>query len=125
MAEAPPVELTQLQDAWQRAILPAVEQKSIPAASVLREAHLAELAGDRLVVEFPQAAAFHRELAEDPKNASLLADALYEVTGRRFALAFAVGENGEHGLGEDDRAPSEDELVAQIKHAFDATELEE
>ena len=35
-AEAPPVELEQLQDAWQRTVLPAVEQKGgIPTASLL------------------------------------------------------------------------------------------
>src|SRR2546430_4435275 len=35
--EAPSLELEQLQEAWQRTILPAVEEKSIPTASVLRE----------------------------------------------------------------------------------------
>src|SRR5207237_3111953 len=88
------LELEQLQEAWQRTILPAVEEKSIPTASVLREAHPKGLAGDTLTVEFPQAASFHRQLAEDPKNSTLLAEALYEVTGRRLSLAFEVGENG-------------------------------
>ena len=45
-AEPPPVELEQLQEAWQRTILPAVEERGgIPAASLLREAHPSELAG--------------------------------------------------------------------------------
>ncbi len=35
--ETPSLELEQLQEAWQRTILPAVEEKSIPTASVLRE----------------------------------------------------------------------------------------
>src|SRR5262249_58978574 len=90
-------DLEQLQEAWQRTILPAVEEKSIPTASVLREAHPKGLAGDTLTVEFPRAASFHRQLAEEPKNATLLADALYEVTGRRLALEFEVGENGGGG----------------------------
>ena len=93
-SEPPSVELSQLQEAWQRTILPAVEQKSIPTASMLREAHPSQLDEDRLTVEFPAAASFHRQLAEEPKNATLLADALYEVTGRKLALDFAVGENG-------------------------------
>ena len=92
--EPPSIELEQLQEAWQRTILPAVEQRSIPAASMLREAHPSQLADDRLTVEFPAAASFHRQLAEEPKNATLLAEALYEVTGRKLALDFAVGENG-------------------------------
>ena len=33
---APPLELEQLQEAWQRTIVPAVEQKSMPTAAVLR-----------------------------------------------------------------------------------------
>src|SRR5205085_2511120 len=88
--ETPSLELEQLQEAWQRTILPAVEEKSIPTASVLREAHPKGLAGDRLTVEFPQAASFHRQLAEEPRNATLLAEALYEVTGRHLELAFEV-----------------------------------
>ena len=119
---APPVELEQLQDAWQRAVIPAVEQRSIPTASVLREAHPSGLAGDTLTLEFPATAAFHRNLAEEPKNATLLADALYEVTGRRFAVAFQVGENGE---GEPQEQPklSEEELVEELKQTFDAREV--
>jgi DNA polymerase-3 subunit gamma/tau len=120
--EAPPVELEQLQDAWQRAVIPAVEQRSIPTASVLREAHPSGLAGDTLTLEFPATAAFHRNLAEDPKNATLLAEALYEVTGRRFAVAFEVGENGE-GEPQEQRTLSEEELVEEIKHTFDAREV--
>jgi DNA polymerase-3 subunit gamma/tau len=119
---APPLELEQLQDAWQRAVIPAVEQRSIPTASFLREAHPSELAGDTLTVEFPAAASFHRNLAEEPKNATLLRDALYEVTGRRFALAFAVGENGEPEPAEQ-RPLSEEELVEELKQTFDAREV--
>jgi DNA polymerase-3 subunit gamma/tau len=124
-AEPPPVELEQLQDAWQRTVLPAVEQKGgIPTASLLREAHPAGLTGDTLTVEFPAAADFHRKLAEEPKNATLLADALYEVTGRRFSLDFAIGENG--GEEVDDTIPAgEDEILALMKKTFDAREVTE
>jgi len=123
-AAAPPVELEQLQDAWQRAVIPAVEQRSIPTASVLREAHPSGLAGDTLTLKFPATAAFHRDLAEEPKNATLLAEALYEVTGRRFAVAFAVGENGETGAEQQEqRTLSEEELVEEIKQTFDAREV--
>ena len=124
-AAAPDLALEQLQEAWQRTILPAVEEKSIPTASVLREAHPAVLADDTLTVEFPAAAAFHRQLAEEPKNATLLADALYEVTGRRLALAFAVGENGGDGETVEEGPAGEDEIIELMKGTFDARELEE
>jgi DNA polymerase-3 subunit gamma/tau len=118
----PPVELEQLQAAWQRSVIPAVEERSVPTASVLREAHPSGLSGDTLTLEFPAAASFHRNLAEEPKNATLLVDALYEVTGRRFALAFAVGENGENEPQEQ-RTLSGEELVEELKQTFDAREV--
>jgi DNA polymerase III subunit gamma/tau len=124
--EQPPVELEQLRDAWSRTILPAVEQRSIPTASVLRDAQPAELAGDTLTVEFPAAASFHRRLAEEPKNATVLEEALREVTGRRFALAFSVGEGGAgEAEAAEDEPVSEDKFVALMKERFDAREVEE
>jgi hypothetical protein len=116
------VELEQLQEAWQRTIVPAVEERSIPTASVLREAHPAALDGDTLVLEFAASASFHRQLAEEPKHATLLQDALYEITGRRLALAFAVGENGEER--EEHGPPTEDELYELVKETFDARDVE-
>jgi DNA polymerase-3 subunit gamma/tau len=123
--EPPSVDLEQLQEAWQRAVLPAVEEKSIPTASVLREAHPAGLAGDTLTLEFPRNASFHRQLAEEPKNATLLADALYEVTGRRLALAFELCTNGGDSEPDDEEPASEDDFVSLIKDTFDAREVEE
>jgi DNA polymerase III subunit gamma/tau len=123
--EPPSVDLEQLREAWQRAVLPAVEEKSIPTASVLREAHPAGLAGDTLTLEFPRNAAFHRQLAEEPKNATLLADALYEVTGRRLALAFELGANGGDGEPAEEEPAGEDDLVSLIKETFDAREVDE
>jgi DNA polymerase-3 subunit gamma/tau len=120
----PSIELEQLQEAWQRTIVPAVEERSIPAASVLREARPAGLDDDRLTLEFPAAADFHRKLAEDPKNATLLQDALYEVTGRKLAVAFELGEGGEHAE-EVEEPLAEDELVELMKKTFDARELGE
>jgi len=126
--EPPPagasLELEQLQEAWQRTILPAVEEKSIPTASVLREAHPKDLAGDTLTVEFPRTASFHRELAEEPKNATLLAEALYEITGRHLALEFEVGENGEPDEEPaSDEPVSEEEIIELMKGTFDAREV--
>jgi DNA polymerase-3 subunit gamma/tau len=123
--EPPSFDLEQLQEAWQRAVLPAVEEKSIPTASVLREAHPTGLAGDTLTLAFPRNAAFHRQLAEEPKNVTLLADALYEVTGRRLALAFEVGANGGEVEAVEEEAQGEEDLVSLIKETFDAREVDE
>jgi DNA polymerase-3 subunit gamma/tau len=122
----PSLELEQLQEAWQRTILPAVEERSIPAASVLREAHPAGLADDTLTVEFPASASFHRQLAEEPKNATLLADALYEVTGRHLGLAFAEGEaRGDDGDEEDEEPAGEEKILELVKETLDARERED
>jgi DNA polymerase-3 subunit gamma/tau len=123
-AAAPSLELEQLQEAWQRTILPAVEERSIPTASVLREARPSDLAEDRLTLEFPSGADFHRKLAEDPKNATLLQDALYEVTGRKLALAFELGEHAEAEAADEEQL-GEDEILELVKETFDARELKE
>ena len=102
-----------------------MEEKSIPTASVLREAHPADLAGDTLTVEFPANASFHRQLAEEPKNATLLADALYEVTGRRLALAFAIGEDGEEADREPEGPAGEERILELMKETLDARERED
>jgi DNA polymerase-3 subunit gamma/tau len=126
---APPapakLELEELKHAWKQAVLPAVAERSIPTSSVLGEARPVELDGDRLVLEFPPAASFHRNLAEEPKNAELLGDVLYEVTGRRLRLEFAVGEGG-HEEPEVEEGPlGEEEIISLMKSTFDAREVDQ
>src|SRR5207248_2449231 len=118
------MELEQLQEAWRRSILPAVEQRSIPIGKTLAEAHPASLAGDTLTLEFPTTAAFHLKLAEDPKNAAMLRDALYEVTGRKLAVEFELGEPG-NARADEDSPTTEEDVLELMKSTFDARELEE
>jgi DNA polymerase-3 subunit gamma/tau len=119
----PGLEISQLQEAWVRQVLPAVEERGgIPTASLLREAHPAELSGDTLTLEFPPSAQFHLDLVRDPKNAGLLADALYDVTGRRLELVFALGEAREAPAAEE--PPGEEEFLAQFQQTFDTRERE-
>ena len=119
------VELEQLQEAWRRTILPAVEQRSIPIGKTLAEAHPAALAGDTLTLEFPQTAAFHLQLAEDPKNSALLRDALYEVTGRKLAVDVRARRDGECGAPRTPPPTSEEDVLELMKSTFDARELDE
>ncbi|MFN2472159.1 MAG: DNA polymerase III subunit gamma/tau [Gaiellaceae bacterium] len=119
----PPLELEQLQEAWSRSVLPVLEQRSIPAASVYREGRPSALTGDMLTVEFPGAAAFHRQLAEDTKNADLLREALYEVTARRLTLDFTVGEHEPPDETADEPA-GEERILELMKQTFDAREVD-
>jgi DNA polymerase-3 subunit gamma/tau len=124
-SEAPiAVELEQLQEAWRRSILPAVQQRSIPISTALAEAHPAQLAGDTLTLAFPQTAAFHLRLAEDPKNTAMLRDALYEVTGRKLAVSFELGDDA-RATEDDDTPASEEDVLELMKSTFDARELDE
>jgi DNA polymerase-3 subunit gamma/tau len=121
--EPPSLELSQLQEAWQRSVIPAIERRSIPAAPVFGEARPVALEGDTLTLEFPASNAFHRGLAEE-KYAALMVDTLYEVTGRKLQLAFAIGEDGENP--EEELEPeSEEDFVALLKETFDAREVED
>jgi DNA polymerase-3 subunit gamma/tau len=121
---APSLELSQLQEAWARTVLPAVEERGgIPTASLLREAHPADLSGDTLTLEFPPTAQFHLDLAREPKNATLLADALYDVTGRRLELVFELGEARETPQADDEPA-GEEQILELLKETFDARERE-
>jgi len=122
-AESVPVELEQLQEAWRRSILPAVEQRSIPIGKTLGEAHPSALEGSTLTLEFPQTASFHLKLAEDPKNAALLREALYEVTGRKLAVEFELGEGGH--AAEEELHTTEEDVLELMKSTFDARELDE
>ena len=76
------------------------------------------------LVEFPTTAAFHLKLAEDPKNAEMLREALYEVTGRKLAVEFELGETG-HARAEDESPTTEEDVLELMKSTFDARELEE
>jgi DNA polymerase III subunit gamma/tau len=120
----PKLELDELRQAWQTTILPAVAERSIPTESVLKQARPAALDDDRLVLEFPPAASFHRGLAEEPKNANLLREVLYEVTGRQLALAFEVAE-GPHEEPQEEEPATEEEIISLIRTKFDAREIGE
>jgi DNA polymerase-3 subunit gamma/tau len=124
-AEPPSVELEQLQEAWQRSVLPAVGEKSIPIASMLAEARPIDLTGDTLTIEFSQNASFHRQLAEEPKNATLLRDALYELTGRKLGITFVIGEAGPAAEEQDEAPAGEDEIYQLVKDTFDAKEVDD
>jgi DNA polymerase-3 subunit gamma/tau len=126
VAAVPDVELEQVAEAWDRSILDAVRERSIPVASLLTEARPTGLSEDTLTVEFPAGADFHRRQAAEPQNVGLLREALYEVTGRRLTVVLESGENGDADDTESDDEPAgEDTFIAALKDTFDAREVEE
>ena len=121
----PPLELDQLRDAWQRDVVDAVRERSIPISTLVAEARPVEISGDVVTIEFAQAAGFHRAQIEDPKNLAMLRDALYAVTGRRLTVETVVGAPPEPTEPEDARELSEEDVISLLKDTFDAEEVEE
>jgi DNA polymerase-3 subunit gamma/tau len=123
---APNIDLTALQEAWALTVLPAVEERGgIPTAAVLREAHPSELQGDTLTLAFPPAAQFHLDQAREPKNATLLADALYDVTGRRLEVSFELDAEREAEAPAAPEEPAgEDTILGMLTDELDARERE-
>ncbi len=120
----PPVELEQVTEAWDRSILDAVRERSIPVASLLTEATPTTLADDTLTLEFPAGADFHRRQVAEPQNIGLLREALYEVTGRKLTVVLESREVEEHTAPPDDEPLSEEGVFALLKETFDAQEVE-
>ncbi len=121
---APAIELAQVSEAWDRSILDAVRERSIPVASLLTEARPTDLAEDTLTVEFPAGADFHRRQIAEPQNIGLLRDALYEVTGRKLAVVLESGEAEEAEDGAANEPVGEDRFIAALKDTFNADEVE-
>jgi len=125
-SETPPVELEQVAEAWDRGILDAVRERSIPIASLLTEARPTDLAEDTLTLEFPAGADFHRRQVAEPQNIGLLRDALYEVTGRKLSVVLESREaDAEAADADDDEPAGEDLFIAALKERFDAEEVED
>jgi DNA polymerase-3 subunit gamma/tau len=123
-APEPPLQLAQLQDAWQRSVVPAAQAKAIWIGPLLGEARPAALEGSVLTLEFPRTAEFHREKLEEPRNLDLVRDALHEVTGRRLSIATTVADV-EHAAAADDEPLGEGDFISLLKDQFDAKEVEE
>ena len=54
----------------------------------------------------------------------MLREALYEVTGRKLAVAFALGDGAEEEA-EDLPPEAEEDILELMKSTFDARELEQ
>ena len=124
--DPPSLELEQLQEAWQRSVLPAVQERAIWLGSLLGEAHPVALEGDALTLEFAQTADFHRSrLVDEPENLELVREALFEITGRRLTIETTLADASHETDGGDDERLDEDKVIALLKDTFGAREVEE
>jgi hypothetical protein len=104
--------------------LPAVKERSIPVATLLAEASPTALDDDTMTLSFPAAAEFHRRQVDEPKNLTLLREALYEVTGRRLAVVMEVADETDETSG-DEEPLGEQGLISLLVSDLNATEVEE
>ena len=118
------LELTQLQEAWHRSVLPAVQEKKIWLGSLLAEATPIALDGTALTLQFPLEADFHRnQLLDDSANLAAVSDALFEITGQRLTISTIVAEHSTEPTDEEERL-DEDAVIALLKDTLDAEEIE-
>jgi DNA polymerase-3 subunit gamma/tau len=118
------ITLEQVHEAWTRSVLPAVQERSIPAATLLGEATPTRLENDTITLSFPSTADFHRKQADEPKNLTVLRDALYEVTGRKLAVVTELSDEDADGGSEAEPA-GEESLISLLVNDLNATEVEE
>jgi DNA polymerase III subunit gamma/tau len=123
--ETPPLELAQLQEAWQRSVLPAVQERSIPVATLLGEARPAALEGETLVLEFASVADFHRRQFEDPKNLAHVHAALYAVTGHRLVVTTTLAPPPDASEATAEEPVGEEAFISLLTDQFDAKEVED
>jgi DNA polymerase III subunit gamma/tau len=120
------ITLEQMHEAWARSVVPAVKERSIPVATLLSEASPTGLDDDTLTLAFQPGAEFHRKQVDEPKNLTVLRDALYEVTGRRLTVVTTLAEetDADSSAGEDGPV-GEQGLISLLVTDLNATEVEE
>jgi DNA polymerase-3 subunit gamma/tau len=118
------VTFEQLRDAWSRSVLPAVEERSIPTATLLQEAVPTALVDGTLTLAFPGSAEFHRVQLDDPRATQLVRDALFEVTGQQLTIVTERAEATDQ-VEDDDEPLGEERLIALLEDRFNAREVED
>ena len=94
-------------------------------AALLAEAQPALLEQSRLLVSFPQTAAFSKRKIESRPNRDRIAEAVRQVTGKSLVLEFALSDvaGGAAGSMQGDAHLSEDEAIERFKQMFDAEDV--
>jgi hypothetical protein len=101
-----------------------VQERSIPAATLLGEATPTRLENDTITLSFPSTADFHRKQADEPKNLTVSVTHSTRVTGRRLAVVTELSDEDVDGGSEAEPA-GEESLISLLVNDLDATEVEE
>jgi hypothetical protein len=90
-------------------------------AALLADARPARFEDDCLVLVFPATASFSKRKTEHASNGERLREALRLVAGRPVGVRFELSNEE----APDEHVVTEDDVIARIKHEFDAEEVVE
>ncbi|MGB0873372.1 MAG: DNA polymerase III subunit gamma/tau [Solirubrobacterales bacterium] len=115
-----------VESVWPNAIL-TLNDTSPRLGAVVESCKPLRIEDHRLVLGFPGSAGFQRKTAEQAAGRDTIADHIEQATGFRFTLVTEQISEEEFSPASDARPSGvdKDELVAQLKKEFDATELAE
>jgi DNA polymerase-3 subunit gamma/tau len=92
-------------------------------AACLGDARPVEMRGTELIVAFAESDTFNHRMADGREHRAAIDAALTELAGTHLRVAFVLQDLGELAHPAEATPPSEDELVARFKDAFDAEEI--
>jgi DNA polymerase-3 subunit gamma/tau len=121
-----PTSLEEAQGAWPR-VVAAVKEKSVLAATLLREGKVSRFHGDELSFTLPsQFKDFHVKQIENAKNKAMIDAALQSVFGRKIVLRIGLEPGGSPGAAAPRKAPTDttaDPGVKKILEAFGGSKV--
>ncbi|HVR86784.1 MAG TPA: DNA polymerase III subunit gamma/tau [Planctomycetota bacterium] len=121
-----PTTLDEAQGAWSR-VVAAVKEKSVLAATLLREGRVSKFSADEIGFAMPpQFKDFHVKQLENPKNKVVIEAALQAIFGRRVALRISLESGGSSGPSAPPKRPPDtaaDPGVKKILEAFGGSKV--
>jgi hypothetical protein len=103
------------------AVVEALRADKGALAASLSDAQPVEVRGNQMIVAFAEGDGFNRGIADSPAHRAAVEEALRDLAGRQLRVSYELRDLGNHA--EEEQPPSEDEIVARFKHAFDAEEI--
>jgi len=121
-----PTTLAEAQGAWVR-VVAAVKEKSVLAATLLREGRVTRFSGDELAFTLPsQFKDFHVKQIENAKNKAVIDAALLPIFGRKIRLKISLEQGAPGAAAAPRQAPADttaDPGVKKILEAFGGSKV--
>jgi DNA polymerase III subunit gamma/tau len=119
-AAAPAPTRDAIESLWP-AVLEALRADNGLLSACLSEARPVDVRGAEVIVAFAHDDAFKRRMADSREHRAAIEAALSDLAGAALSVTFELRDLGDDGA--EAEPPSEEELVARFKAAFDAEEI--